>query len=222
VAKRQLVVEVLQRWFPGPGRLVEGGVGSSRNLLAFRTLGHQTVGLDVAGEAIEIAHRRGVGDVFQHDLAAPWPVAPQSVMAVVLLDVLEHIADPATVLRHAATALDSAGGVVLTVPAYPALYGEWDRRLGHVRRYRRRDLRDQAEEAGLHVAWMTHWNAFALPAAIVSRGLDRLLRRARPPRFPRVSRSLNAVLLGLARVERWCVLRAGVPCGLSLIAVLKK
>ena len=39
VAKRQLVTRLLQRYCPPPGRLVEGGIGSGRNLVEFSELG---------------------------------------------------------------------------------------------------------------------------------------------------------------------------------------
>src|SRR5262249_16838522 len=103
-----------------------------------------------------VAHCRelGIDDVRVHDLQVPWPVADGPVRAVVLLDVLEHIADPVAALRSAAATLDAAGGIVLTVPAIPALMGPWDEMLGHHRRYTRRSLRDQARAAGLRVAWV--------------------------------------------------------------------
>ena len=40
VAKRELAIRILQKSFPPPGRLVEGGVGSARNLLEFQEMGY--------------------------------------------------------------------------------------------------------------------------------------------------------------------------------------
>ena len=222
VAKRQLAVDLLQTYFPPPGRLVEAGIGSARNLLAFQELGYHVTGLDIAPEAVDRGHQCGLHDIRQHDVCSPWPIEGESSRVAVMLDVLEHVADPVQVLRYAAATLEPGGGLVITVPAYPQLYGDWDRRLGHVRRYTRRQFRSQAAEAGLSVVWTGHWNAFTLPAALVSRGLDRLLRRDRPPLFPRVTPSVNRLLLGCARVERWFLYRVGIPFGLSIVGVLKK
>lgn len=222
VAKRQLVVETLRTHFPPPGRLVEGGIGSAGNLIAFRNLGYDVAGLDILPEAVEHARERGLCDVQQHNLETPWPVEPNSVRAVVLLDVLEHIADPVAALRHASAALVPGGGIVLTVPAYPWLYGTWDKTLGHFRRYTVRELRRQAIAAGLRVAWVSHWNAFSLPAAVAVRGWARLFPREQPAEFPRVSRAVNGALKLAAAAERRWLWRLNVPAGLSLVGVLTR
>jgi hypothetical protein len=109
----------------------------------------------------------------------------------------------------------------VTVPAIPALMGPWDRMLGHYRRYTRRMLRDQAAAAGLQVAWMSHWNAFTLPPALVVRTLEKLGRQQRSAEFPAVSPGVNALLIAAASVERRMIAATGIPAGLSLAAVLK-
>ena len=222
VAKRQLATKLLRSQFPAPGRLVEGGVGSSRNLLEFRDLGYRVTGFDVMPEVVEHAKQRGLSDVHQHDLSEPWPLAPDSVRAVVLLDVLEHMDEPVQVLRHIAQVLEPGGGVVLTVPACPFLYSSWDVRLGHRRRYTARVLRAQALEAGLKVERITHWNSFTLPAACLIRGMDRVFSRDAGSQFPRVSPVVNSALLGCAAMERGWLTRIGVPFGLSIVGVLSK
>ena len=222
VAKRELITRLLTRNFPPPGRVVEGGFGSSRNLSEFRRQGYAVIGLDAMPEAVEHARRNGFEQVYQHDLAQPWPVEPECARAVVLLDVLEHLADPVAALREAARVLEPGGGVLVTVPAYPQLYGPWDEQLGHHRRYTARMLRSQAWEASLRVERITHWNSFSLPAATVLRTVERWRPRRAGTEFPRVPAWMNRVLLGCARVERRCLEHVGVPAGLSLVGVLRK
>lgn len=223
VAKRQLALRLLQRYAPPPGRLVEGGIGSCRNLLEFREAGYDVSGFDVMPEAVELAHERGLSDVRQHDLSQPWPLDAGSVRAVVLLDVIEHIEDPVRVLQNAGETLAPGGCILVTVPAYQWLFGRWDEALGHFRRYTARRLRAEAEQAGLKVKKLTYWNAFTLPAAIAVRTCQRI----RPPQetsaeFPRVSRMTNRMLLTCADAERWMIDRLPVPCGLSVVGVLCK
>lgn len=225
VAKRDLVTRLLTRHFPAPGRLVEGGIGSARNLLHFREIGYDVTGFDILDDAVELARERGLNDVHVHDLTQPWPVDDGSVRAVVLLDVLEHLPNPAAVLGHVARILCPDGGAVVTVPAYPWLYGEWDRSLGHYRRYTARQLRAHAAEAGLCIRSLGYWNAYTLPAAILVRGWQRCFgQRGRAPEFPRVSPLTNRLLLRCADVERWLTTstRIPMPCGLSLVAVLTR
>ena len=220
VAKRELVLKLLNRYVPSRGLLIEGGVGSCRNLLEFRRQGYDVAGLDVMPEAVDLAHARDLNQVHLQDLAEPWPFDEGSACAVVLLDVLEHMADPVAALRQAHRALAPGGAVIVTVPAYEWLYGEWDRALGHYRRYTAGQLRSQAHEAGFEVQLLTHWNAFTLPAAVAVRGFQRLQPRSAPAEFPRVSAWTNRLLLGFARIERSLIGRLPVPCGLSLVGVL--
>ncbi len=224
VAKRKLVTEILAAEFPAPGLLIEGGTGSARNLFEFSQLGYDVVGFDLMEDAVNHGRSRGLTNLFVHELSQPWPVSSGSAKAVVLLDVIEHMEDPVVVLKNAAETLSTEGGIIITVPAYPKLYSDWDRKLGHFRRYTKSTFRQQAEQAGLKVKWLTHWNSFTLPSAIVMRGRDILLKRTDniPPRFSRVSRFTNICLKSLAQIERKLIHSTGVPFGLSLVGVLVK
>lgn len=221
VAKRELAVSLLQKHFQPPGKLVEGGVGSARNMLTFQELGYDVSGFDVMPESIETAKSKGLHAEL-HDLAEPWPVEKESLQAVVLLDVLEHIEDPVAVLKNVSEALAPGGGVVVTVPAYQWMFSDWDKALGHYRRYTMKMLRSQAEEAGLNVVSLTHWNAFTLPAAMAVRSCEKVFPKGRSAEFPRVSKLTNRMLLGCAAAERWMMDRVPVPCGLSVVGVLSK
>ena len=221
VAKRQLVTRVLKSEFAPLGRLIEGGIGSARNLLEFQRLGYEVAGLDTLTEAVEHAQSRGLTDVRQHDLAEAWPFAEAAAQVVVLLDVLEHMADPVKVLRHAKRSLRPDGGLVVTVPAYPWLFGDWDRALGHYRRYTAETLDQDARSAGFRVTWLTHWNAFSLPAAVAVRGYERCAGRSSGANFPRIAPTVNRILLTLASLERGWLRYARAPFGLSLVGVLR-
>lgn len=55
--------------------------------------------------------------------------------AVLYLDVLEHIADDGAELRRTVTHLRPGGALIVLAPAYPWLYSDFDRAIGHQRRY---------------------------------------------------------------------------------------
>lgn len=222
VAKRQLVTQLLLKHCPAPGRLIEGGIGSGRNLVEFNQLGYDVTGFDLMPESVQHVRNRGIEDVRVHDLGQTWPVDAKSVRAVVLLDVLEHVEDPALVLRHAHAALEDSGAVIITVPAHPWLFSRWDEQLGHYRRYTVKQFRQHAVEAGFRVSWLNYWNSFTLPAAVAVRGWEKLFPKRTQPDFPTVSPFTNRALLKAAAAERWCLEHLGVPTGLSLAGVLQK
>ena len=66
-------------------------------------------------------------------------------------NVLEHIEDDVRALRAMRSILVPGGVVVLLVPAFEALYGPIDEKLGHYRRYTRASLAQVARAAGLRI-----------------------------------------------------------------------
>jgi SAM-dependent methyltransferase len=84
--------------------------------------------------------------------------------SVLMVNVLEHILDDVGALRGLRTLLVPGGNVIVYVPALNGLYGPWDKRIGHYRRYSVWRLREVFREAGLEPAEL-HWvNFLAIPA----------------------------------------------------------
>jgi SAM-dependent methyltransferase len=83
------------------------------------------------------------------DLASGSQDSGDPVDAVLAVNVLEHIDDDAEALRRMAALVRPGGRVVIWVPGYMQLYGEFDRAVGHVRRYTPATLRDAFTRAGL-------------------------------------------------------------------------
>jgi SAM-dependent methyltransferase len=73
----------------------------------------------------------------------------RKVDTVLLMNVLEHIQDDVLALRTLAGCADAGGRLVIWVPAYEQLYGDFDRLVGHCRRYTPATLRRAVEAAGL-------------------------------------------------------------------------
>jgi SAM-dependent methyltransferase len=87
----------------------------------------------------------------QLDLEGALPDLGRAVSTVVAINVLEHIEDDTTALKKLAALVEPGGKIVLWVPGYMQLYGDFDRRVGHVRRYTPTTLRSAIVAAGLLV-----------------------------------------------------------------------
>ncbi|QGN31925.1 bifunctional 2-polyprenyl-6-hydroxyphenol methylase/3-demethylubiquinol 3-O-methyltransferase UbiG [Microlunatus sp. Gsoil 973] len=70
---------------------------------------------------------------------------------VLAINVLEHIEDHVLALRALSALVRPGGNLVMWVPGYQQLYGDFDRSVGHVRRYTPKTLAGAAREAGLAV-----------------------------------------------------------------------
>jgi SAM-dependent methyltransferase len=94
----------------------------------------------------------GRPDIHVADVALPGRVdIGDPVESVVAMNVLEHIEDDAQALRDLAEVVDPGGRIILWVPAYMQLYGDFDRKVGHFRRYTPVTIRSAVERAGLRV-----------------------------------------------------------------------
>lgn len=85
----------------------------------------------------------------QLDLQQPIDETDAPVSTVVAINVLEHIEQDSDALRSLSRLVEPGGTIVLWVPGYMQLYGDFDRRVGHVRRYTPDTLRAAIVGAGL-------------------------------------------------------------------------
>jgi len=70
---------------------------------------------------------------------------------IVYVNVLEHIEDDLAELRAMHASLENGGHALIFVPALMALYGEFDRRIGHYRRYSKKELEEKCTAAGFKI-----------------------------------------------------------------------
>ncbi len=94
--------------------------------------------------------------------------APDS---VVFLNVLEHIEDDRAVLANLFRTVPEGSRVVVLVPYNMALYSEFDKALGHFRRYSKGELEGKMREAGFEVERQFYFNKFGVFAWYVTNTL---------------------------------------------------
>jgi SAM-dependent methyltransferase len=128
-------------------------VGAGLGELAAQFTGRERIVVtDVDPEAVEVLKTRfgdrAEAEVRQFDLGLG-DILDRPVHSAVAVNVLEHFEDDAGVLSLLARSVRPGGTIVLWVPGYQSLYGDFDRQVGHVRRYTPATLRDAAERAGL-------------------------------------------------------------------------
>lgn len=84
---------------------------------------------------------------------------PGPVDNIVLVNLLEHIADDVGMLRACREVLHPGGKLLLFVPAFPELFSVMDKEAGHHRRYRRKGLVELVERVGFRVTASRMFNA---------------------------------------------------------------
>lgn len=205
------------------GRVLDAGCGSGRTLLDLTRYG-EVVGVELDDEALAAARSRGDFEIHQARVEE-LPFGDESFALITCLDVLEHTPDDVVALRELRRVAKPGGWLLVTVPAYQALWSRHDVVNHHYRRYRRRTLRRAAVAAGWEVTRETSFNSVLLaPAAVV-----RLAQRGQSangdytPDLHRGPDWLNGVLEMPLRAEaQWLRRGHSLPVGLSLLAVLHR
>ena len=138
---------------------------------------------------------------------------------VALLDVVEHLDDPASALRHTGEILSPGGKVLITVPAYQWMWSVHDLEMHHKRRYTGRSLRGLLDRTGFEVEFSTYFNSLLFLPAVVARKLGTLLSVKANPGYGIPPRPVNKVLSNVLGAEAEFLKFARLPFGLSILAV---
>ncbi len=168
IASRRHAIDALRRSnAAGPGRTVmEIGCAHGFMLedIASAFPGTAIIGSDYALPPLEaLSKRLPAIPLVQLDLTNA--SLPDSFCdAIVILNVLEHIEDDETALNHIKRMLKPGGLLVIEVPSSPSLYDEFDRLVGHFRRYTMGDLAAKIERAGFTIEKKSHLGFFVFPA----------------------------------------------------------
>lgn len=221
--RRQIIRAELDRLpLPADARVLDAGCGSGRTLDELQGYG-EVHGIELDQDAAEAARARGRGEVRIGRLEElPWQA--DTFALITCLDVIEHTPDDLQTLRELRRVCTPAGWLIVTVPAYQALWSLHDEANHHYRRYGRRTLRTAAVGAGWRIARITSFNTLLLAPAVVVRLVQ---RRRRPdgdyaPTIKLGPAWLNAALEWPLHVEAtWLAEGRTLPVGLSLMAVLQ-
>ena len=95
---------------------------------------------------------------------------------IMYIDVLEHLEDDRAEMRQACEHLASGGHVAVLAPAHNYLFTEFDRAIGHHRRYNKRTLRASAPSA-LRLRQLRYLDSVGMLASLANR---LLLRQSMP------------------------------------------
>lgn len=222
--RRRIIRSELDRLpLPPVARVLDAGCGSGRTLEELVDYG-QVSAIELDPDAAALARARGVGDVVVGRLEElPWE--RDTFDLITCLDVVEHTPEDRLTFAELRRVCKPGGFMLVTVPAYQALWSLHDEANHHYRRYSRRSLRAAAQDAGWSVARTSSFNSLLLaPAAIV-----RLAQRRMGPHNGYTNDLdlgpawLNDVLeQPLALEARWLARGGTLAAGLSLLAVLRK
>lgn len=224
-SRNKLINWALQKWFPEARSLLEIGCGTGFVLSGIE---REFPDLALSGSEIHIAGLRHAAsrlnraELFQMD-AREIPFADEFDV-IGCFDVLEHITEDSDVLLQIFKAIRPGGGILITVPQHPFLWGPDDEYAEHVRRYTSTDLIRKLASARFRLAHITSFVSLLLPFMIASRSWRKLSGAKYDPTAEfRIAPALNWSFERMLDCERGLI-AAGIrfPLGGSLLAVAVK
>jgi SAM-dependent methyltransferase len=220
--RRRVLRAALDRLPLGPAaRLLDAGCGSGRTLDELARYGRVS-GIDLSAEAVACARGRGHEDV-RVARVEDLPFEDAAFDVVTCLDVVEHTPDDGATLAELRRVTRPGGLLLVTVPAYQALWSWHDEANLHFRRYDSSSLRVVARNAGWEVVGDTHFNSVLLAPVAAVRVAQRHRRGHGHSNLDLTPSALNGVLeLPLRLESRLIATGVRLPAGLSLLAVLRR
>lgn len=232
-ARRRIVCGLVRELCPPDKskRVLDLGCGTGANI-ATLAREYACTGVDAAPDAVAWSRRR-FPDISFREGVAPDDVRDELARAdvVLLLDVMEHVADDFRLLSGVLAEMRPGAHLLLTVPAGEELWSRHDETFGHYRRYDPARLAQTWSDLPVEVRLCSYYNTRLYPLVRLIRAWNRLRGRASQmdgTDLGRSSRTLGGLLHKVfagesPRLVRCLQTGAAVSRrGVSLVAALRR
>ena len=142
----------VKKYIPANGKILDIGAGSGLFLREAAKMGYSATGIEPSLFLANAGKKDGL-DIIQGTFPENCP--PQKYDAIFLTDVIEHIADPLSMLESIPKFLASGGRVIVTTPDVSSVMAKvmgkrwWHYRIAHVGYYNRYTLKTIMDSAGM-------------------------------------------------------------------------
>jgi len=221
--RRRLLARMIRRLaLPSSARVLDVGTGTGTNLRLLGELGFEDVtGVDASDDAVRFCAAKHLGLVEQGDACAlPFPDGAFDL--ALATDVVEHLEDDGKALAELRRVLRPGGSALLTVPAFPSLWGLQDEVSHHQRRYRKGDFEGRLERAGLALRESFHFNYLLFGPIWLARQAIRLLGVRLASENQINTPALNQLLGWVFAFDVWSAPRLRPGFGVSILALVER
>lgn len=203
----------------GDSSIWDLGCGNGQISQFLNSKGFSVVGIEPSMLGAKLTSKRGIEAFCAQfeDLQLP----DNSIGAISMFDVLEHLPDRKTTLDSIYRSLEPGGSLVLTIPAMRCLWSQFDVDGGHFIRYNRRTIKSELESVGFDIRYSGYFFVLTIIPILLLRALPfRLGIRKSPDVAATVGGDGGRLRSLLVRAERWLAFK--IPAGSSLFVIARK
>lgn len=217
--RRLLAAMIRELELPPTAKVLDVGSGTGSNLRLLAELGFRDVtGVDASETAIRFCSEKGLGTVLAGDACA-LPCVDDTYDLVLATDIVEHVDDDARALAELRRVMRPGAYAILTVPAFPSLWGLQDEVSHHKRRYVKVDFEDRLIRAGLGLRASFYFNYLLFAPIWCARQLIRIFHIPLESENQVNTSLLNRVLSWLFALDVWSAPRVHPAFGVSIFAL---
>jgi SAM-dependent methyltransferase len=214
ILARNCIIANIVKKFAGVGAVVLD-VGCGRGIVVKYL---RDKGIECTG--VELARAHPVISVRDHVRVGidAWDLSLTERMCydtILLLDVIEHVSDPAAFLQRLSDGFPNLSHLIITVPACQELWSNYDECYGHCRRYSLEMLKRISIAPGADCIWGSYFFHLAYPACWVEAHLAK--KRQTTLRSPQGIVKLLHKLISGAMIFDYYIMPGSVP-GMSALA----
>ena len=223
VGRRKLFGRIIGRMaLAAEEPILDIGTSSGTNLRMLRDMQFSNVtGLDFSEEAIRFCAQSGLGTVRRGDIMS-MPFGDDSFSLVLATDIIEHVDDDVRALTEVKRVLRPGRAALITVPAFPVLWGFQDEVSLHKRRYRMAQLLQRVGAAGLEPEQRFHFNYLLFGPIWSARQIMKVWRHGYRSESEVNSPFMNRILTSIFDLDVCTAPRLAPPFGVSILVVARK
>lgn len=157
-------MSLIQAQYREGDRVLDFGAGNGHFLALISDKPADLLAIEPDPKLAELIAERGIAKKTSSD-----QILDESLNFIYSLNVLEHLEDDEETLRSFWNWLEPGGGILIYVPALPHLYSKFDARIGHYRRYTKKELTSKARAAGFEIGRIRFMDPVGYLVALVYR-----------------------------------------------------
>lgn len=212
-----------RKYFKSPVLDVGGGNGVFTKYLQNEKI--ESILLEPGFQGVKNAVKNEVKNIVHSSLKEA-DFIDSSISTVVLLDVLEHVKNDEEFLIELNRILTLGGHLIITVPALQSLFSDFDREVGHFRRYSLSQLNKLLQKSGFSIEYKSYFFYFLPIPILIGRFIvNKFKKEAKRKSTGHLSKATFAgfCLTLLLLPEQWMIkYKIKIPFGSSCLITAKK